>query len=174
MPAEASNDNAVPTTNAEVAAPEAAPAPSPEPAFIEVWRPGRRVDNRPPRRERRDDRPKREGRGLRRPDAANTAAPAAADSVPPVADGLTPPVAADAAAPAQGATDHGRPERRGRERGRRGRGNGDAPRERRGDRSGFVTPPPRKDQPERAVDPDSPFAALAALKAELEARQRDT
>jgi ATP-dependent RNA helicase SUPV3L1/SUV3 len=36
----------------------------------------------------------------------------------------------------------------------------------------FSTEPPKGDKRNKPADPDSPFAALAALKAELEAKER--
>jgi ATP-dependent RNA helicase SUPV3L1/SUV3 len=36
----------------------------------------------------------------------------------------------------------------------------------------FSTEPPKGDKRDRPIDPNSPFAALAALKAELEAKER--
>jgi ATP-dependent RNA helicase SUPV3L1/SUV3 len=128
----------------EPATPAAATAPdggavAPEPAFIEIWRPGRPHGERHGGRRTRDsdERPKRVGR------ADRERRPRSADS--------------------QGEKSEPALSRREDRGGRRGRQH-----ERRGDERApmKLEQKPRK----REVDPDSPFAALAALKATLEGR----
>ena len=182
-------------TTAEDAAPEAQAAPeapaadaaTAEPDFVEVWRPAGFG--------RRDQRPARGGRDQRRPEGAEAGAPAAEqrprgprpeggrrrDGEPRTTTGPRP--ARDGeprrdAGPRQGRDERpggggrdrprsggsgrpeGRPEGRGGQRhgrpdrGERAQGHGSSPQ-----------PAPRR---ERAPDPDSPFAKLAALKAQLE------
>ena len=136
-----------------------------EPEFIEVWRPGRSEERRPRRRRPTRDRQSAET-------TAQTPAPAqaaaAAPSPPPQReearrdreDRRKPRDAADRAG---GRSQEGRREGRDRDR-RRDRRDEDRPprmweagRERRG----------------KEPDPDSPFAKLAALKAQLEAEAKD-
>jgi ATP-dependent RNA helicase SUPV3L1/SUV3 len=140
------------------------PAPAvEEPAYIEVWRPGRSPD-RP-----RHAKPRRQ----RRPEKA-------AQSVPSVAPDQAQGVAAEGAEVPQqqqrrkprperhrpdkrqggGHPRHGRPER---ERGPR--------RDRDRDRGSFKQRPPERR--EKVADPNSPFAKLAALKAQLEADSKE-
>ncbi|MCW5713234.1 MAG: helicase [Bauldia sp.] len=175
---------------AEAAPAEGVPAAMPlEPAFIEVWRPGRPPGDRRHRPGGRDGRPQRNNN-------------ADAGAQPQQADGA---VATPSGEPGEG---------RGRDRGgRRGGGPGRDGEERKagggrrdgGNRSAGAKPergredrPPRRDgedrrdrpqrsdperrpfassQPafkprEKVADPDSPFAKLAALKADLEKRGR--
>jgi ATP-dependent RNA helicase SUPV3L1/SUV3 len=121
-----------------------------EPAFIEVWRPGRTDRGRPPRRDKRPQ----QHRHAPRPDGAAEA------SAAPTADAAPAPQGGDgAAAPAPQAPRQRPPQRhdRHRDRDRTKKPADTAPRR----------PPERREKP---VDPDSPFAALAALKARLEAK----
>ena len=140
----------------------AAPEAPEEPAFIEIWRPGR------PGRQQSGHR--RQHRRERRPDQA------AAGEAAPREDG-TPAPEGEARPPRQPNRRKGRsgkprqherhdraerpdrPERRD----RRDRPQG-AP-------SQFAGRPERK---EKVADPNSPFAALAALKARLEGREEDS
>ena len=147
------------------AAPEAAAEAPAEPAMIEVWRPAGRHDRtNQPRHHRRPDR------------RSSKAAGTTTDT-----------------APAEGASAEGRHARNERPEGERPRRSGkprhrrdgkgedarpDAPHRERRDRprhersqqpTRFSTEPPKRD---RAADPNSPFAALAALKAEMEAKER--
>jgi len=129
------------------AAAEATAAPAPDPRFIEIWRPsgaGRRAH-----RDRRDRRPRHA------PQAART-------------DGGATPVAAMAPGVAPGVPSPGeRMERPARKPVRRP----DRSRDERKDR-GRGAPAHNTKRPERPVDPDSPFAALAALKSQLESQGR--
>jgi len=138
-----------------------------ESQFIEVWRPGGRSDERRPRRHQR--RP----RGAATSDGAP--APAAADA------------AATQAAPAQPAEGrrgrrHARSERPDREerhdRPRQGRPDRPPRRDRRPGRGeeGRVfasSEPSPRERRNREPDPNSPFAKLAALKAQLEANAKE-
>ena len=126
------------------AAEEASPTEA-EAAFIEVWRPQR---------------------AGRRPDQRNRGRPRGGR-----ADGET----------AEARSDAGRPPRR--ERGGENRqggrpprdGKGRPPRQDRPDQAARMGRPERQERPERQkqADPLSPFAALAALKAQLESQKRD-
>ncbi|HSR78517.1 MAG TPA: helicase-related protein [Xanthobacteraceae bacterium] len=147
-----------------------------EPQFIDVWRPGRSDERRP----RRHHRPPREKKTADAP----VPAPAAEQAAP----------APDASAPARreeprrhrddrrkerdasdrpGGRDGGRPERRERADRR------DRPdrQERRRDRRDDDRPPRTweagRERRGKEPDPDSPFAKLAALKAQLEADAKD-
>jgi ATP-dependent RNA helicase SUPV3L1/SUV3 len=149
---------------AEPASPEIATATAAEPVLIEVWRPGRF--------EGRDKRPHRKPhRGARRPAADQPAA--AADAAPAVEPG------AAAVSPQERRHDHRpqgpRPPRKDR---------GGRPRRHEGGQEGqqhFGKPDhrprhegrPRQDRREREPDPNSPFAKLAALKAQLEADSKE-
>ena len=177
------------------AAPSEAAAEPAEPQFIEIWRPAGRRDGgahaRPPRREghaRRERRPA-EAPGAGAPVEAaaaaveNNGAPAApSEREARGPDGIRP-----------GRRDGERRERDDgdrqgprRDRGprRHGRTSGDGDdaqrgqsgrprREPRGEPMRFSTEPPKGDKRSAAIDPNSPFAALAALKARLEAKERD-
>ncbi len=188
--ADAADDSAEP---AEALAAEAA-----EPEMIEIWRPGR-FDRRPPReqgerrgggrnrgeaapseaREGRREEGRRQGRphqgrpGQDRPAADRPAQGATGDARP----------AQDRADRPQQGRD-GKPARRD-ERGPRPDRSSDRPAHAEGDRQdrrhqdrpdqrkhGGAAPQQREPRRERAADPLSPFAALAALKADLEAKKR--
>jgi ATP-dependent RNA helicase SUPV3L1/SUV3 len=154
-----------------VAVSEAADAASAEPVLIEVWRPGRFEgrDKRPHRKPHR-----REHRPGQRPPADQ--APAPAEGVPAGDQ-----VAADATSQQERRQDHrpqgprpprkdrGRPHRqdRGQDRGQDGH-----------QRFGKPDNRPRQEgrrpeRREREPDPNSPFAKLAALKAQLEADSKE-
>ncbi|MGD9740558.1 MAG: helicase-related protein [Bauldia sp.] len=166
----------VATAPADVVQAEAEATEPSEPQFIEVWRPGRPPGERRPGQDR--------GRG-RRPERADR--DAAAPSATP-RDGRRDP---------QGRPDRdGRPNRDRRDQRRdreapaaRERTEGEAPAARRDERGNGHRPPrpdrrpdDRRPRPaerfsfskpkEKEIDPDSPFAALAALKADLEKRGR--
>ena len=143
---------------------EAAPTAE-EPAMVEVWRPGRAEGRHRPREHRRD------GRRPGRPDAPRQTSGADATAV--AASGEAAPSTEQPAAEAPGRS--GRPHRhrhRGGERqgGRRDRPDG-PPRERERPQQR----PARFERRERdkAPDPNSPFAKLAALKAQLEAEAKE-
>jgi ATP-dependent RNA helicase SUPV3L1/SUV3 len=123
-----------------------------EPAFIEVWRPGRTDRGRPPRR---DKRPQQQ-RHAPRQDGAAEAAPA------PAAEAAQAPQGGDGAAvPAPHEPRHRPPQRHDRHRDR------DRDRPKKPQDTAPKRPAERREKP---IDPDSPFAALAALKARLEAK----
>jgi ATP-dependent RNA helicase SUPV3L1/SUV3 len=173
-----------------------------EPELIEVWRPGRRFDerrggaSRPPRRAGRGRQQRRQEGGA--PAEAASATTPTPNAVP--ADGAA---VADASAPAA-AEEQRKPRRRGRrpDRGNRGDGpereaRGDRPpqrdrdqgreRHQRGDGEGRGDRPPRREREQRrsfqsrppaerrekVADPNSPFAKLAALKEQLEAASKE-
>ena len=139
----------------------AASAPIEELQFIEVWRPGRPEERRP-RRPARGPRRSAERGGARH----ETIAPAA-----PQAD--APPSAA--ASPEQhnkkdDGRKRGRPDRPHRPRSDRP----DRREDRREDRRPYATSQKeRPDRRDRQPDPNSPFAKLAALKAQLEANAKE-
>jgi ATP-dependent RNA helicase SUPV3L1/SUV3 len=150
-----------------------------EPQFIEIWRPGRPDRNRP---RRPNDRP----RGNR---AANAAPADGATSSDGAAEGERRPRGdRPDRGPRRGKGGRGegaegeRPARGPRRDDRRGREDRDNRREDRGqaqagdgrERPKREDRPPRREEPrrERPIDPDSPFAALAALKADLERQKR--
>ena len=167
---ETTTDITVETTGeAEAAAPA-------EPEMIDVWRPGR-FDRRP--QQQRDNR-----RDRRPNNSASAPAEGAAGDAKPEGRGRQQDGERD------GRRQGGRPQQ---QRGPRPeRANGDRPQgdrdgRRNGDRPGNdhrnkggdhrpnqATSQPRREEPrrERPIDPNSPFAALAALKADLEAKKR--
>ena len=180
---------------AEAALAEAAPAelaPPAELVFIDIWRPASRRDREPPPRHRRHQRAPEQQPASTNGAAPATETPVAAAEAPaearppehrrshrPAGDG-------DAERRQRGNGEHhegegprrdrqARPARQGkdggdREGGRRERN--DRPRrEPRGEPIHFSTEPPKTDK-RKTADPDSPFAALAALKAQLEAKER--
>ncbi|MDB5651559.1 MAG: Helicase, partial [Hyphomicrobiales bacterium] len=152
----------------EAAAPEAVVA---EPDLIEVWRPhrqhqhGRRPERGAPRR---DNRPARRDQAAA-PAAAASPAPAGEVATetgrPPRRDERRPSKFANFRAESRPPVGGGRPESRPRPQGA-GKGRDNDRDARRGDRTFASTekPAPRERQP----DPNSPFAKLLALKAELE------
>jgi ATP-dependent RNA helicase SUPV3L1/SUV3 len=166
-------------TPAEVVA-AAAPA---EPELIEVWRPGRieHRERRPHGRHRRD-----KGRGKpgdQQPAAAAQAASGEGTPSEAPAEGVAAAADAQQPAPAENRQHrgprpprpdrgdrHGRPPRHDRQRhdGQRSGKPGGGPRhEQRGDQR------PRPERREKQPDPNSPFAKLAALKAQLEADSKE-
>ncbi|MCK0198086.1 helicase [Ancylobacter sp. 6x-1] len=186
IPAEAVSADVAP---AEAVAAEAEPA---EPAMIEVWRPGR-----PPGQQRPNHRGQGRGRqpaGGDRPDRGVRSEAAPAEGRPDArreagrSEGSrNEPGRADNRAPNRGERSEQRgPRREDGERnnrrpdGNRSEGRGEFRREGRPDRAQNEGERPRNDRPprneprregrpERPVDPDSPFAALLALKARMEA-----
>jgi ATP-dependent RNA helicase SUPV3L1/SUV3 len=145
----------------EAAASASAPPPSGEPEMVEVWRPGRPEGRRRPRERHRG--PARQPRefGKRAPKAAqDSAAPGA--GVAAVLE-ASPPTSKTESAPAPDAhPDKGRPPRHRRHQEHH---RSDRPRER--------PPAKRFEHREKAPDPNSPFAKLAALKAQLEADAKE-
>jgi ATP-dependent RNA helicase SUPV3L1/SUV3 len=160
--------------------PAPAAAAEAEPEFVEVWRLGR-ADG--PRRHPR-------GRRVRPPPraasvSAEAAAAAAVEAIPAPAEGQSISGEGREAAPAD------RPERKPRQHHRRGHSERD--RAERGERPGRPQRSPREDRPDRdpelrakyfkggraearrdkAPDPNSPFAKLAALKEQLEADAKE-
>ena len=141
---------------AEDSAPEVAPAAVEEPAFIEVWRPGRSPDRpRPakPRRQRRE-KPAQAATPSVTPDQAQGVAAEGAE--PPAQRPHKPRRHRPEKREGEGHPRHGRPDR--------------APRRER-ERGGFKQRPPERR--EKVADPNSPFAKLAALKAQLEAETKE-
>ena len=155
-------------------------APAEEQQFIEVWRPGRSPDERRPPRHAR---PPRRHRGQ---------APVAQPSVTPVEGVAAPPADASAsadtiAAPAaeapapheqRGPRHHrGKDRNKDRNQGRRPDQRGDRQnRDRGGERprqDDKPKGPPPRERREKVADPNSPFAKLAALKAQLEANAKE-
>jgi ATP-dependent RNA helicase SUPV3L1/SUV3 len=172
----ADGDVAIQAETADTAAPEATETAPAEPVLIEVWRPGRFEgrDKRPHRKPHR-----RDHRGAQRP-SADQPAPAA-EGVPAGEQ-----AAAGAPVPQERRQDHrpqgprpprkdrgGRPRRH--EGGQEGRQEG---RQEGQQRFGKPDHRSRQDRPrperrEREPDPNSPFAKLAALKAQLEADSKE-
>jgi ATP-dependent RNA helicase SUPV3L1/SUV3 len=151
-PEAAAPDAAAP--DAAAPASETAPAASAEEAFIEVWRPGR------PEGARRD-RPRAQRRGQRAPEqrpSAEAPQPAAASATPAAAP-------AEAAKTAKGAAKPPRPPRKPRP--------DRPPREPRESRGRPVFATSAKERRDKAPDPNSPFAKLAALKEQLEANAKE-
>ena len=156
------------TGEEQAPAEDAAPA---EPVLIEIWRPQRHPHGR--RREHGQDQNRRHG-GPRR----HQGGPARPSGEPAPAEGQA--VEGQAAEGAQAGRDRprrddrrpegGKPRFEGkREGGRRFEGKFDG--KRRDDQRGERPPQHEKRPPrEKQADPDSPFAKLAALKAELEAK----
>ncbi|MEA2975581.1 MAG: ATP-dependent helicase [Alphaproteobacteria bacterium] len=120
--------------------------------FIEVWRPGRPSER--PRRQAQGTRPRREKK----------------DEAPgPVqADAAVTPLAQPEATPGQPPVHKRRPQRPHRQASRPERPHR---RERDSERPAFARPAPERR--EKTADPNSPFAKLAALKAQLEADAKE-
>jgi ATP-dependent RNA helicase SUPV3L1/SUV3 len=166
-----------PTAEGVDAAPSASAEPSPaaEPEMIEVWRPGRRPEER--RKETRP--PRRAGRG-KQARTGDQAAPVEAGQASATAPtdgsaGAAAPVTAPASEQQQHRRHHRRPDRAPRRDGepqgeREPRAERPPRREQR--RASFQSrpPPERRDKP---PDPNSPFAKLAALKEQLEAASKE-
>jgi len=154
-----------------------------EPAYEEIWRPRRHRAN-----DGREEHGRRRGRGPRR-GARQTEGAIAAASQPPGPGAPTRAADVGAAAPAEGQGHAGgyRPGE-GKQRGDRWRGNrrdhrehdrrhdgkpgrrGDEGRPREERRPEMMSARPRK---KGGIDPDSPFAALGALKESLERRDKE-
>jgi ATP-dependent RNA helicase SUPV3L1/SUV3 len=156
-----------------------------EPEFIEVWRPGGRMDGR----ERHERHGARKQRRDRRPQHATSpagdavAAQAASGEAVPSGDGAEAPRQETRQETRQERPHHRRPDRHGRDDGEGGRRPRHARGGKGGGKRGEETRQSRGDgkfqdrsyrdraeqRRERAPDPNSPFAKLAALKAQLEA-----
>ncbi|TCK23489.1 ATP-dependent RNA helicase SUPV3L1/SUV3 [Ancylobacter aquaticus] len=184
--AEAAPAGDAPTEGAEAAADAPAAMPA-EPAMIEIWRPGR-----PPGQNRPAHQPRRGGQGAREPrdgapqDRSAPQTPAPAEGAAPDARRERPEGERGRRPPREDRRER-RPERAEGEREprrdeNRGHSGPRPPRPERQDRSaGHARPDarheprhesrnePRRDKP---VDPDSPFAALLALKARMEAEKK--
>jgi ATP-dependent RNA helicase SUPV3L1/SUV3 len=158
---------------------EATPVAAEEPAMVEVWRPGRRSEERretarPPRRRReRRERPAAQA-GAAPADAA-ASAPVAATSESPSAEQRQPRRARRPDRPRH----EDRPRQQDRPRDDRPRDEhprGERPPRRdreRGDRRPFQMRPAASERREKQPDPNSPFAKLAALKEQLEAASKE-
>jgi ATP-dependent RNA helicase SUPV3L1/SUV3 len=139
------------TDGAAARPPPVDPALAAEPAFVEIWRPGRpNRDRRPANRDRRPAEPRTE--------------PGPGDLQDKT----------EATRPAEHRPPRREPQRHPRgDRGDR-RDRRDRPRpERRDQQRPVVITAQGNSTANKVADPNSPFAALAALKAQLEARQRD-
>jgi ATP-dependent RNA helicase SUPV3L1/SUV3 len=167
-----STTDALQETSAATPEAEATTEPAPtaaEPVMVEVWRPSRSDRPRRPRERRRDSREQH-----RTPSRAEAPAPAAEGQQQ----------AAETQAPDAGSAPSGRPERPPRHRQRQDHQRHD--RQHRRDRPDRPDRPSREQdrrpprparfdrrEREKAPDPNSPFAKLAALKAQLEAEAKE-
>ncbi|MGA8075803.1 MAG: helicase-related protein [Xanthobacteraceae bacterium] len=131
-----------------------------EPVMIEVWRPGRAEGGRRPRPRDRERRPqaRRHLPAAVRPQEPAPPSGSAAEPVPDATPGAEPAQAGIAAR-------EGRPPRHRR---RQGEHRADRP-----SRERERPPVKRFERREKAPDPNSPFAKLAALKAQLEADAKE-
>jgi ATP-dependent RNA helicase SUPV3L1/SUV3 len=169
---------------AEATSSQATPAAAEEPEMIEVWRPGRRTDERrsgarPPRRAGRD-------RQRKPHDTHTPAQPSAAATEPPSGEAAAAPPAPEEA---EGPRRHRRrrPDRPPRADGEPREQQHRGPRPQRSERPPRGERPPRREREQRRPfqarapaeqrdkqpDPNSPFAKLAALKEQLEAASKD-
>ena len=175
---------AEPAANAAAPAEPVKPA---EPQMIEVWRPAGRRDRTEAPRHHRPQRPPRVAEAPKPVEAvaADGAAPAPAETGVAEARAERPPRhhrrdhdrkegdrprGERTARPPRDGQD--RPRRDGNDRPRREGRDGPRRESRSSEPMRFSTEPPKDDKRNRPVDPNSPFAALAALKAELEAKER--
>ena len=151
------------------AAPDQAAASPAEPEMIEVWRPGRAEGrHRGPARPRHAGRHGRRG-GPPHAEASPAPAPGALAAAPA---GETADAAVAAAPEGAGAPAH--TQRPGRQERHRRKFGADQRFERpRRDAQRPSGPPVRQERREKPADPNSPFAKLAALKAQLEAEAKD-
>jgi ATP-dependent RNA helicase SUPV3L1/SUV3 len=183
-----SGDEPAPAVVAEA---QQAPANEPagdeakEPEMIEVWRPGRRSDER-----RESSRPSRRGRRERRGPARDRHVTAETPSSAPADSAVATGASAEPSTPddqprrrrsdrpprrdAEGRADgdqrrDDRPPRRDREQ----RGGDRPPRRDRDQRRPFQMRAPAADRRDKQPDPNSPFAKLAALKEQLEAADKE-
>jgi ATP-dependent RNA helicase SUPV3L1/SUV3 len=133
-----------PTAAESTEAPAQEPAPAAEPQFVEIWRPGGGNRRAAHRERRQQHRP--------RPVAASAASAPSAE----------PQAATEGASAPEPRTE--RPPRQPHRQRR--------PDRTREDRKERGAPVHASRRPERPIDPDSPFAALAALKSQLESQGR--
>ncbi len=156
-----------------------------EAALVEVWRPGRAEGRRRPPRDRRREHGKSGRTGAPRHTSDEAPAVAAAGEAAPSAE------QPGAEAPGRSGRPHRHRhrggERQGEHQGEGERQGGEHQAERHGDRRGRPDRPPRdRERPqqqrparferrerEKAPDPNSPFAKLASLKAQLEAEAKE-
>ena len=163
-PAESEPANAespVADTGADAAADSAAATPVDEPQFIEIWRPTRHDERRGAKRHQRQG---------RRPPAKTPAQAASGETPPPPAD-----PAQAAAEPKPDRPQHRSRQNRGQDRSSR-TDRPDGPRHEAGKRDEKPRPrfrEQRREWQDKAPDPNSPFAKLAALKAQLEANAKE-
>lgn len=181
----------------DAAAPEAAAAPEPEPELVEVWRPGGRHEDRKPRHERhRHQRQHHQPRPQAAAEAGSAAAPGeAAEGAKPgerhrQGGGHRRDGGRDFRKPREGGDDKGRRfegkdrDNKGRDRDKgkfggdrdKGRDNRGRDRDKGRDRQGGPSLRPYASsanprERDRPVDPNSPFAKLAALKEQLSGRK---
>ncbi len=158
---------AMPQETASAIAAEIATAQTPaaaEPVLVEVWRPSRSDRPRRPRERRRDSRDKL------RTAAQDQAAVSAKHAQEQVAE-----ASAEQATGAASATPERLPRHRQRQEGEHRRDRPDRPRREQDRRPPRPPRPPRFERRERekVPDPNSPFAKLAALKAQLEAEAKE-
>jgi ATP-dependent RNA helicase SUPV3L1/SUV3 len=144
----------------------AATPPPPEPILIEVWRPGRPA--RPEGRRRPRDRHREAGKN-RAKGTGEQMQDAGAPAVATEAAAAAPPAELTAAGPAE----PGKPERQTRHHRRRGPDQRFERPRREGQRPPHVARHERQERREKAPDPNSPFAKLAALKAQLEEEAKE-
>jgi ATP-dependent RNA helicase SUPV3L1/SUV3 len=171
----AATEAAAPTLAAESAEPTGNPAPSDplpenaEPELVEVWRPGRPEGRRRPRPRRREPGKERQREKDKTPQVAQTepgvAAASAGDAASAPSAEPTPASPGPPAREARHARHRRRPDHR-QDRKQQDRTQYDRPQRER-------PPIKRFERREKAPDPNSPFAKLAALKAQLEADAKE-
>jgi ATP-dependent RNA helicase SUPV3L1/SUV3 len=182
LPATAESDAAAPTEAGNE--PPAAAAPS-EPVLIEVWRPGRFEERRPPRsraavphgNKPRGAGPRRESRPVESPAPAAAVATANSSSVSAQTAAPPPPAEQKAvSAPDRGdrrrADERRGPRREGRRDRDEERGRSPRPPGKGRERADFQQYAP-KERRNAEPDPNSPFAKLLALKEQLEANAKE-
>jgi ATP-dependent RNA helicase SUPV3L1/SUV3 len=156
-----------PGVTAEQAGETTLPQPAAEPEMVEVWRPGR--EGRPERKEGRR-RPR-----FKRRDGNNAAAPGAqqktGDSVAPATAAVA--YSSHPTAEQPGAAPEQKPERHQHHRRRQRPDQRFERPQRERDRPSGKPPRFERREREKVADPNSPFAKLAALKAQLEADAKE-
>jgi ATP-dependent RNA helicase SUPV3L1/SUV3 len=171
-----------PVLEAEAASAETSPELSAaEPVLVEVWRPGRAEGHRRPRPARRESGQER-GRQPFRKRAAGTPQRSGETGTPVTAAGEAAastgePTNAEAAAATPAPQGEARDDRHSRQRHRRPGGGKHFGGEHRPDRPHRDRQQPQRparfERREKVADPNSPFAKLAALKAQLEADAKE-